>query len=41
MSKSNTLASGLLSLILNNANLANIGDSTGLRGSSTQGSLYL
>lgn len=41
MAKSNTLASGLLSLILNNANLANIGDSTGLRGSSTAGSLYV
>lgn len=41
MSKTNTLESGLLDLILNNVNLANIGDATGLRGSSTAGSLYV
>lgn len=37
----NTLENGLLALILNNVNLANIGDATGLRGSSTAGSLYV
>lgn len=43
MSASNTLENGLLDLILNNVNtaLAGIGDATGLRGSSTAGSLYL
>lgn len=43
MSASNTLENGLLELILNNVNtgLAGIGDATGLRGSSTAGSLYL
>lgn len=43
MSATNTLETGVLELILNNVNtnLANIGDATGLRGSSTAGSLYL
>lgn len=43
MSAANTLERGLLELILNNLNtyVANIGDATGLRGSSTAGSLYL
>jgi hypothetical protein len=41
MSKSNSLETSLLSHILNNADIANIGDATGLRGSSTAGSLYL
>jgi hypothetical protein len=41
MSASNTLENGILEHILNNANIANIGDATGLRGSSTAGSLYL
>lgn len=42
MSMSTFLASGLLDLILNNAqNLANLGDATGLRGSATPGSLYV
>lgn len=31
----------LLNHLLNNANLANLGDSTGLRGSSTAGNLYV
>lgn len=43
MGAANTLERGLLELILNNVNtyVANIGDATGLRGSSTAGSLYL
>lgn len=41
MSFSNTLENELLEHILNNANIANVGDATGLRGSSTAGSFYL
>ena len=41
MSFSNTLENQLLLLILNNSNVANIGDATGLRGSSTAGVFYL
>lgn len=41
MSKSNTFENDLLLLIFNNTNAANIGDATGLRGSTTAGSLYL
>lgn len=41
MSKGNTFENDLLLLIFNNSNAANIGDATGLRGSSTAGSLYL
>lgn len=41
MSKSNTWENDLLLLVFNNTNAANIGDATGLRGSSTAGSLYL
>lgn len=41
MSKSNTFENDLLLLIFNNTNVANIGDATGLRGSTTAGSLYL
>lgn len=41
MSATNTIETGLLELILNNVDLANIGDATGLRGSSTAGSLYI
>jgi hypothetical protein len=40
MSKSNSLENSLLLLIFNNTNIANVGDATGLRGSSTAGSLY-
>ncbi len=40
MSKSNTFENSLLLLIFNNTNIADIGDATGLRGSSTAGSLY-
>lgn len=41
MSKSNTFENDLLLLIFNNTNVANVGDATGLRGSTTAGSLYL
>jgi hypothetical protein len=41
MSKGNTFENDLLLLIFNNTNAANIGDATGLRGSSTVGSLFL
>lgn len=41
MSKSNSLENSYLLLLLNNTNIANIGDATGLRGSTTAGSLYL
>lgn len=41
MSKSNTLANQLQLLLYNNTNAANIGDATGLRGSTAAGSLFL
>lgn len=41
MSFSNTWEAKLLSLIFANANAANLGDGTGLRGSSTAGSVYI
>ena len=41
MSKSNTTESDLLLLIFNNTNNALVGDATGLRGSTTAGSLYV
>jgi hypothetical protein len=41
MSKSDAWENALLQLLFNNANAANIGDATGLRGSSTAGSLYV
>jgi hypothetical protein len=41
MSKGNTFENELLLLIFNNTNIANIGDATGLRGSTAVGSLYL
>lgn len=40
MSKSNDWENALLQLVFQNNNAANIGDATGLRGSSTAGSLY-
>lgn len=40
MSKSNAWETGLLSLLFENSNFANVGDATGLRGSSVAGSLY-
>lgn len=39
--KSSTFDNDLLLLLFNNTNIANIGDATGVRGSSTAGSLYL
>jgi hypothetical protein len=41
MSKGNTFENDLLLLIFNNTNAADIGDATGLRGSSSAGSLYV
>lgn len=41
MSATDTCENGLLALVLQNANFANIGDVTGLRGSTTAGSLYI
>lgn len=41
MSASNAFETALLQLILQNANIANVGDATGLRGSSAAGSLYV
>lgn len=40
MSKTNSWENGLLLLLFNNTNFANVGDGTGLRGSSTAGVLY-
>ena len=41
MSKSNTLESDYLLLMFNNTNIALVGDATGLRGSTTAGSLFV
>lgn len=41
MSKSNSLENSLLLLLFNNTNIANVGDATGLRGSSAAGNLHL
>lgn len=41
MSKSNAWETALLQLVFNNDNAANIGDATGLRGSTSAGSLYV
>lgn len=41
MSATNVFENGLLSLIFENANYANVGDATGLRGSSTAGNFYI
>lgn len=41
MSATNNFEDGLLTLIFNNTNYANVGDSTGLRGSTTAGSFYV
>lgn len=40
MSFSNTMENAILSLLLLNANIANLGDATGVRGSTAAGSLY-
>lgn len=41
MSKSNSWENSLLLLLFNNTNVANVGDATGLRQSTTAGSLYV
>lgn len=41
MTATNAFETALLSLIFENANAANVGDATGLRGSSTAGSFYI
>ena len=41
MSASNSFETSLLQHILQNADIANIGDATGLRGSATAGNLYI
>ena len=41
MSKSNFFENTILDHIFRNANIANVGDATGLRGSSAAGSLYI
>jgi len=41
VSKSNAWENSLLLLLFNNTNVANVGDATGLRGSTTAGSLYV
>lgn len=41
MSKTNTFENEFLLLLFNNSNIANIGDATGLRGSTTAGSFYV
>lgn len=40
MSKSNSLENSWLLLLFNNTNIANVGDATGLRASTTAGSLF-
>jgi hypothetical protein len=40
MSKSNALETAFLEHLFQNANIANVGDATGMRGSTTAGSLY-
>jgi hypothetical protein len=41
VSKTNSYENALQLLMFNNTNIANVGDATGLRGSSTAGSLYV
>jgi len=41
MSKTNSFETSILQHIFQNADVANIGDATGIRGSSTAGSLYI
>jgi hypothetical protein len=41
MSATNAFENGLLSLIFENANYANVGDATGLRGSTTAGVFHI
>lgn len=41
MSKSDSFENSLLLLVFNNTSIANVGDVTGLRGSTTAGTLYV
>ena len=41
MSASNSFENDVLLLLLNNTNIANLGDATGVRGSSTAGSVFI
>lgn len=41
MSASNAFEAEVLELLLNNSNIANLGDATGVRGSSTAGSCFV
>ena len=41
MSWTNQMAADILELVLNNQNIANIGDATGLQGSTVDGNLYI
>lgn len=41
MSSSNAFEAEILDLLLNNSNIANLGDATGVRGSATAGSAYV
>lgn len=41
MSKGNAFENGLLLLLFNNTNIANVGDATGIQGSTADGSLYI
>lgn len=41
MSASNSFESDVLLLLLNNTNIANLGDATGVRGSSAAGSVFI
>jgi hypothetical protein len=41
MPLSDTFENDLMLLVFNNTNCADVGDATGLRGSSTAGSLYI
>ena len=41
MSKSNAMENGILELVFKNTNFADVGDATGLRGSTTPGSLFV
>jgi hypothetical protein len=41
MSASNTFENDILLLLFNNTNIANVGDATGVRGSTTAGSLFV
>ena len=41
MSATNAFETSLLTLLFNNTNIANIGDATGVRGSTVAGSMYI